>query len=106
MALNGRPEPMSLPINDLSQSIPLKNYLEATNDVNGNNNAAAAEDQVFDEVFEKLKLKNVTTDEENLDHQNKTLSETTENTKAIETGIILLIDHVAAVIFCEISKGL
>ena len=91
---------------------PLINYLEATNDVSSNKNAAAAEDQIFDEISNLLEPKNVTkTDEENLAQNNQVISETTETTtenqaiididdttKAIETGIILLIDLVAAVI--------
>ena len=88
---------------------PLINYLEATNDVSSNKNAAAAEDQIFDEISNLLEPKNVTkTDEENLAQNNQVISETTtenqaiididDTTKAIETGIILLIDLVAAVI--------
>ena len=56
----------------------------------------------------------MTTDEENLAQNNQIISETTENTtenqaiididdttKAIETGIILLIEQVASVIFVK-----
>ena len=85
---------------------PLINNLIVTNDVSSNNNAAAAEDQIFDEISNILEPKNVTkTDEENLAQNNQLISETSETTtenqatididdttKALETGIILLID--------------
>ena len=96
---------------------PLINYLEATNDVSSNSNAAAAEDQIFDEVFNLLEPKNVTkTDEENLAQNNQVISETTEittenqaiididdTTKAIETGIIFLLYR--GVINCKAGKA-